>query len=183
MKYWGGDKCKRYWSDSGANHIPFFLMEMRNFGDMKWIQSHCQLYGMPQCWIITWMRAWGITDDCVYINQLGIHQIVLHGVLNGLFISSRECWSNIMLTVVDLPTFNVSPGYVVSIIPHTIWDRSPIQNMAQFLVILKICLGSSYQQERGVQMCLRQASQCAWWVFNCMCIKFISLRRGGELSL
>ena len=61
-----------------------------------------------------------------------------------------------LLTVLDPPTFRGFPQCEVPIRPHIVWCRSPIWYKGLVFEFLKIFLGSTCQQERGMRWYLQK---------------------------
>lgn len=68
----------------------------------------------------------------------------------------------VVLKVLDPSTFRGYPRYEVPIRPHILWCRSHIPYKGSVAESLSIFLGSNYQQERGMQWCLRKVRRCSW---------------------
>lgn len=90
-------------------------------------------------------------------NQVSTSKVLCDRFLGFNFVfanpnpSETDNYSNLLLTVLDLPTFRGSPRCEVPTRPHIVWCGSPIRYNGLVAIILKICLNSCLSvQESGL---------------------------------
>lgn len=117
---------------------------------------------------------------------------MIQNKIKGIKLSYHPPFSAILLKVLEIHQPRGFPQCEVPIRPHTVWNRSPIQDIKPIAMYSYSFSLATKLSTRELCACnIRSASEYPWWLFGCMCVNIFLLRerkvslyeRGNSIAL